>query len=136
MLSIHFPCSLADGNLCHSLLQLLDQEQEADLQRMYLLLSRIQNGLDPLRERFEAHVKKAGLESVEKTAGASADGAVSAQPYLGGSPLTARFRFQDPKAYVDSLLSVHKKNAELVTKAFRGDSGFVASLDKVCLVFP
>lgn len=96
--------------------RLLDQEQEADLQRMYLLLSRIQNGLDPLRERFEAHVKKAGLESVEKTAGASADGA-------------------DPKAYVDSLLSVHKKNAELVTKAFRGDSGFVASLDKACREF-
>lgn len=37
---------------------------------MYLLLSRIPNGLDPLRERFELHVKKAGLESVEKTAGA------------------------------------------------------------------
>ncbi|KAL8277545.1 hypothetical protein RQP46_009977 [Phenoliferia psychrophenolica] len=95
--------------------RLLDQEQEADLQRMYLLLSRIPNGLDPLRERFELHVKKAGLESVEKTAGAEES--------------------TDPKAYVDSLLSVHKKNAALVDKAFRGDSGFVASLDKACREF-
>lgn len=96
--------------------RLLDQEQEADLHRMYLLLSRIPNGLDPLRDRFEAHVKKAGLESVEKSAGVAADNI-------------------DPKAYVDSLLSVHKRNADLVTKAFRGDSGFVASLDKACREF-
>lgn len=43
---------------------------------MYLLLSRIPNGLDPLRDRFEAHVKKAGLESVEKSAGVAADNIV------------------------------------------------------------
>ncbi|KAI5475829.1 hypothetical protein MNV49_000793 [Pseudohyphozyma bogoriensis] len=96
--------------------RLLDQEQEADLHRMYLLLSRIPSGLDPLRDRFEAHVKKAGLESVERVAGESQDNV-------------------DPKAYVDSLLSVHRKNAELVSKAFRGDSGFVASLDKACREF-
>ncbi|KAK4705022.1 cullin 1, partial [Phenoliferia sp. Uapishka_3] len=96
---------------------LLDQEREVDLQRMYLLLSRIPNGLDPLRERFEQHVKKAGLESVEKTAGETTSEST------------------DPKAYVDSLLSVHKKNAALVDKAFRGDSGFVASLDKACREF-
>lgn len=79
---------------------------------MYLLLSRIPSGLDPLRERFEQHVKKAGLESVERSTGEASDAV-------------------EPKAYVDALLSVHKKNAELVTKAFRGDQGFVASLDRV-----
>ena len=40
---------------------------------MYLLLSRIPSGLDPLRERFEVHVKKAGTSSVEKTAGDGID---------------------------------------------------------------
>lgn len=40
---------------------------------MYLLLSRIPNGLDPLRERFETHVKKAGTGSVEKTTGEGVD---------------------------------------------------------------
>ena len=94
--------------------QLLDQEQDADLQRMYLLLSRIPNGLDPLRDRFEAHVKAAGLESVQKS--------------VGENPAEV-----EPKAYVAALLVVHRKNAELVAKAFRGDQGFVASLDKVSI---
>lgn len=44
---------------------------------MYLLLSRIPSGLDPLRERFELHVKKAGLDSVEKSVGATPESAVS-----------------------------------------------------------
>lgn len=43
---------------------------------MYLLLNRIPNGLDPLRERFELHVKKAGLDSVEKAVGATPESAV------------------------------------------------------------
>jgi len=79
---------------------------------MYLLLSRIPNGLDPLRDRFESHVKRAGLESVQKS--------------VGENPAEV-----EPKAYVAALLVVHRKNAELVAKAFRGDQGFVASLDKV-----
>lgn len=40
---------------------------------MFLLLSRIPNGLDPLRERFGTHVKNAGTSSVEKTVGEGAD---------------------------------------------------------------
>ena len=101
---------------------------------MYLLLSRIPSGLDPLRERFEVHVKKAGTSSVEKTAG---DGTDVVRPLFFTTwyeRLTNNcIRAQDPKAYVDSLLSVHRKNVELVSKAFRGDPGFVASLDKVRL---
>lgn len=37
-----------------------------DLGRMYALLSRITNGLEDLRDKFEQHVKKAGLAAVEK----------------------------------------------------------------------
>lgn len=33
---------------------------------MYTLLSRIKDGLDPLRTRFEQHVKRAGLSTIEK----------------------------------------------------------------------
>src|SRR5437660_985680 len=40
-----------------------------DLNRMYSLLSRITDGLTPLRERFENHVRKAGLSAIEKVAG-------------------------------------------------------------------
>ncbi|KAK4056472.1 ubiquitin ligase (cullin) of SCF [Microbotryomycetes sp. JL221] len=101
------------GKMQEEFLRLLEQEQEPDLHRMYLLLSRIPQGLDPLRDNFEQHVKKSGLDSVEKAVGETVDNV-------------------DPKAYVDALLLVHKKNAELVAKAFRGDVGFVASLDKAC----
>lgn len=38
----------------------------SDLYRMYTLLSRIKDGLDPLRTRFEQHVKRAGLSTIEK----------------------------------------------------------------------
>lgn len=97
---------------------------------MYLLLSRIPSGLDPLRERFEQHVKKAGLESVERAVGSASAAATD-----GGGDKEAGGASQgvEPKAYVDSLLAVHKKNGELVGKAFRGDQGFVASLDRVSL---
>lgn len=93
---------------------------------MYLLLSRIPSGLDPLRERFEKHVKKAGLDSVERCVG-SASAETNGKD--GGKEDTSGA--VEPKAYVDSLLAVHKKNGELVGKAFRGDQTFVASLDRV-----
>jgi cullin 1 len=98
---------------------LLDYDKDEDLQRMYALLSRIPEGLDPLRKRFEEHVKKAGLSAVSKLVGE------------GGSNVDAL----DPKAYVDALLDVHHKNSETVTRSFRGEAGFVASLDKACREF-
>lgn len=94
---------------------LLDDDKEDDLNRMYNLLSRIPDGLNPLRDRFETHVKKAGLRAVEVIIGAGDKGTDV-----------------DPKAYVDALLEVHGKNDETVAKAFKTEAGFVASLDKVC----
>lgn len=98
---------------------LLDYDKDEDLQRMYALLSRIPEGLEPLRKRFEEHVKKAGLAAVSKLVGD------------GGANIDSL----DPKAYVDALLEVHRKNAETVTRSFRGEAGFVASLDKACREF-
>lgn len=46
--------------------RLLDQDKEEDLNRMYNLLHRIPDGLDPLRVRFEEHVKRVGLNAVER----------------------------------------------------------------------
>lgn len=40
--------------------------QILDLARMYGLLSRVLNGLDPLREKFGQHVRRAGRAAVEK----------------------------------------------------------------------
>lgn len=98
---------------------LLDFDQDEDLQRMYALLSRIPEGLEPLRKRFEAHVKQAGLAAISKLLGE------------GGANVDAL----DPKAYVDALLEVHRKNSETVTRSFKGEAGFAASLDKACREF-
>ncbi|KAF8914411.1 Cullin [Gymnopilus junonius] len=98
---------------------LLDFDQDEDLQRMYALLSRIPEGLEPLRKRFEAHVKQAGLTAISKLVGE------------GG----ANVESLDPKAYVDALLEVHQKNSEIVNRSFKGEAGFAASLDKACREF-
>lgn len=94
---------------------LLDNERREDLTRMYKLLSRIKDGLDPLRNRFEAHVRRKGDESVKKVA-------------------TSGDNFE-PKVYVDALLDVHSKYQQLVTVAFTGESEFVRSLDNACKEF-
>ncbi|OZJ06312.1 hypothetical protein BZG36_00729 [Bifiguratus adelaidae] len=96
---------------------LLNADKQDDLHRMYTLLSRIPDALDPLRTRFETHVRKAGLSSVEKIANEK-----DSEPV-------------DPKTYVDSLLEVHAKYRDLVQRAFKGEAGFVASLDKACREF-
>lgn len=98
---------------------LLDFDQDEDLQRMYALLSRIPEGLEPLRKRFEGHVKQAGLSAISKLIGE------------GGANMDTL----DPKAYVDALLEVHRKNSETVTRSFKGEAGFAASLDKACREF-
>ena len=91
---------------------LLDNDREEDMARMYKLLARIPEGLDPLRARFETHVRRAGHLAVEKVADQ-------------GDNL-------DPKAYVDALLEVHTQYAALVKSAFGGESEFVRSLDNAC----
>ncbi|PFH53934.1 hypothetical protein AMATHDRAFT_53605 [Amanita thiersii Skay4041] len=93
---------------------LLDYDKDEDLQRLYSLLSRIPDGLEPLRKRFEDHVKASGLRSVLQLCGDAGADAL------------------DPKAYVDALLEIHRKSSECVARSFRGEAGFVASLDRAC----
>ena len=94
---------------------LLDHDKQEDLGRMYKLLARIPEGLDPLRTRFETHVRKAGLSAVDKIA-------------QDGDNL-------EPKIYVEALLEIHTQYQDLVNKAFNGESEFVRSLDNACREF-
>lgn len=93
--------------------KLLDDDRIEDLGRMYRLLQRIPDGLDPLRTRFEKHVVHTGRTAVSKAVTESGEAV-------------------EPKAYVDALLSVHKQYSELVNKAFSSESEFVRSLDSAC----
>lgn len=95
---------------------LLDNDRIEDLGRMYKLLGRIKNGLDPLRTRFEKHVVAAGKAAVVKVCTQDGENI-------------------DPKNYVDALLAVHSQYSDLVTRAFTGESEFVRSLDSACREF-
>jgi cullin 1 len=94
---------------------LLDDDRVDNLQRMYNLLSRIPDGLEPLRIRFEAHVRKAGLAAITKVA-SDADK-------------------MEPKVYVDALLEIHTQYQTLVKKAFKDEPEFTRSLDNACREF-
>ena len=94
---------------------LLDNDRQEDLARMYRLLAKISSGLEPLRTKFEAHVRKAGLAAVDRVA-------------AEGDSL-------EPKIYVDALLEVHSQYQKLVDEAFGGESEFVRSLDNACKEF-
>ncbi|KAH7945931.1 hypothetical protein HPB49_017094 [Dermacentor silvarum] len=88
---------------------LLSDDKDEDLGRMFQLVSRIVDGLGELRTLLEEHIQAQGLSAVERLGEAAA---------------------QDPKLYVATLLQVHRKYNALVLTAFANDVGFVASLDK------
>lgn len=95
---------------------LLETDKGDDLYRMYTLLFRITEGLEPLRKRFEEYVKKKGAAAVENIVGTDAEA-------------------MEPAAYVEALLAVHAKYLAVVNNSFRGEAGFLASLDKACRVY-
>ncbi|PWN40521.1 putative SCF complex member Cullin 1 [Ceraceosorus guamensis] len=97
---------------------LLDAAKTDDLWRMYTLLFRIPEGLQPLRERFEAHVKRVGLNAVEKACAGGAEGSAASEV--------------DPTAYVNALLEVYASSLKTIQNAFRTEAGFLAALDKAC----
>ncbi|KAF8785147.1 Cullin-1 like protein [Argiope bruennichi] len=90
---------------------LLNDDKNEDLGRMFQLVSRIYDGLGELRTRLESHIHNQGLSAIEKCG----DGALN-----------------DPKIYVNTILDVHRKYNALVMTAFNNEAGFVAALDKAC----
>ncbi|KAI1828457.1 Cullin-domain-containing protein [Xylaria intraflava] len=94
---------------------LLDNNREEDMARMYKLLSRIPEGLDPLRQKFEAHVRHAGLAAVAKVA--------------------SDVEKLEPKVYVEALLETHTQYQILVKRAFADEPEFTRSLDNACREF-
>ncbi|KAI0144328.1 Cullin-domain-containing protein [Xylariaceae sp. FL1272] len=94
---------------------LLDNDREEDMARMYKLLSRIADGLEPLRQKFEAHVRNAGLAAVSKVASDAEK--------------------LEPKVYVEALLETHTQYQSLVKRAFADEPEFTRSLDNACREF-
>ncbi|KAH9370139.1 hypothetical protein HPB48_015106 [Haemaphysalis longicornis] len=93
---------------------LLRDDRCDDLGRMYRLVSHTDNGLVQLRELFGNHVLAEGLSTIGRIGEAGV---------------------QNPKLYVDTLLSVHRKYNTLVVTAFANEEGFVEAFDKACTDF-
>ncbi|KAH9979902.1 Cullin-domain-containing protein [Lactifluus volemus] len=102
---------------------LLDYDKDQDLRRMYSLLSRIPEGLEPLRRKFEEHVKRTGLAAIAIIVGTDSAAIDELDQKL------------DLTAYVDALLEVHTKYSDTVNHIFGGEAGFVASFDRACREF-
>ena len=95
----------AHAPLMHEEFQsLLENLRISDLQRMYSLLSKVTDGLTPIRQKFELHVKRAGLEAIEKRV-ADLPASESIKDNL------------DAKIYVDTLLQAYKQYRSLVETA-------------------
>lgn len=90
---------------------LLNDDKNEDLGRMYQLVSRIPDGLGELKTLLESHICGRGLAAILKCGGDAGN---------------------DPKIYVNTILDVHRKYNCLVLSAFNNDAGFVAALDKAC----
>ncbi|KAF8358863.1 cul-1, partial [Pristionchus pacificus] len=93
---------------------LLENHRDEDLGRMYMLCERVEGGLDELRKALEEHIRKQGLNALEK---------VKDQAH------------NDPKCFVQTLLEVHNRYSNLVSGAFQNESGFVQALDKAATIF-
>jgi cullin 1 len=89
--------------------ELLVEDKLADLGLMYTLLSRIKDGLEPLKTQFEAYVKAVGQDEILKDAKNAAE---------------------KPNLFVEILLRIFRKYTDTIKTAFKGDVGFVASMDK------
>lgn len=89
---------------------LLKDEQFEDCTRAHVLLSRIDNGLNPLLDTFEKYV------------------------YSQGSSYAKDFfssNSQDPSDYVDGLSKLYTKFTEIKTRVFLNEPAYAACIDKV-----
>jgi len=96
----------------------LDFDKDEGLQRMYALLASTSDDFEPLRDKFEEHVKRACLDVVMRLVGE------------GGATTEVDF-----DVYIDALLEVHRESFKTLKRTFRGGATFVVTLDKLCRDF-
>ncbi|EJC98884.1 Cullin-domain-containing protein [Fomitiporia mediterranea MF3/22] len=101
---------------------LLDLGRDRDLHSMYHLFKRISDkkSLELLCKQFEEYVKNAGLAAVRELVGTRDDVAE---------------KTVNPKTYIEALSWVHEENFGTVSRGFRNDKDFFASLDRACCEF-
>ena len=103
LISGHIDC------IQNEFVNLLKYDQNEDMERMYTLLIKVENGLGPLADSMGDYITEQGLSAIN-TLGEDNE--------------------KYPGAYVDAILRVHKKYHSLVVREFSYDARFASSLDK------
>eukprot|EP01065_Artemidia_motanka_P009483 TRINITY_DN14852_c0_g1_i1.p1 TRINITY_DN14852_c0_g1~~TRINITY_DN14852_c0_g1_i1.p1 ORF type:complete len:789 (+),score=315.88 TRINITY_DN14852_c0_g1_i1:69-2435(+) len=91
-----------------------DQDRQQEQRRLFRLLSRSEGGLEPLRKLIEDRIDTDGKAALEQQRAEA---------------------LRDPCVYVETILKVHSKYAEMVSNIFDGHDHFRAALDKGCKRF-
>lgn len=90
----------------------LSNDREEDLLRMYRLLRRVAEGIDPVLAILESFICAKGTQRL--------------------AALQAKDGGLTPTSYVDCISALHQEFAALVKGAFDADTRFVEALDKAC----
>lgn len=90
--------------------QMLQEDRQTDLTRMFHLLNRTEN-IKPMLDTLEKYVTSYGLEQIKSIPEAA---------------------LKEPTQYIETLLAVYLKFSGLVKTAFKGSPQFVVTVDKAC----
>eukprot|EP00055_Hartaetosiga_balthica_P006552 m.20735 g.20735 ORF g.20735 m.20735 type:complete len:771 (+) comp5280_c0_seq1:227-2539(+) len=90
---------------------LLADNKEEDLNRVYNLLRRVKNALEPLATNLQKHIEERGLA------------AIAACGTIGSGS-------NDARKYVKAIISVHAEFSKQIQRAFDSEPLFVAAMDK------
>lgn len=91
--------------------RLLEIGDEAHLKQIYDLLSKIPDGLDPIKDVFLRHIQEEGQAAI--------------------ASLVCEGKDIDPSLYVNTIFTVHSRYLALVKGCFGSDLNFLAALGKV-----
>lgn len=109
-------------------ISLLENNQLDHIQRMYKLLSRVPQTLDPLANALENFIKNDAIKVIEEI---KKGGEVTDEDPKRKKPNGP----VNPKIYVHNLLEVYKKYNSVVNAAFQKDPIFIKALDNACRYF-
>ncbi|GMM35618.1 cullin [Saccharomycopsis crataegensis] len=112
--------------------RLLQQDQFSDINRMYLLMQKVQSSLDPLARKFEGYIKSEGLMKIDNMD--INDDNKGDRPVRKAPPKVLATD-QQKKLYIKTLIAVYTKFVSIVEKAFNNDLLFVKALDNACRGF-
>jgi cullin 1 len=103
--------------------QLLINERDEDLGRMYNLCEHVDGAFEKLREILEKHIEHKGRSAIDSVA-------LTAIQVWNLIFKSIMLFVKDPKQYVNVILEIHTRYSNLVNNSFHADAGFVQAMDK------